>query len=256
MNIFDDDVLNTLNLCIDGVFIENLNGDILMCNATGAEMFGYTVEEITQLNIRDFVPPEETYYLKDEYAASDLYPTEYIRRVNIKKDGTLIFTEVNSKIIISNGVEYIIAFVRNGAGIGRDDPRAPAAQMSTTFWQRIKEEENQIVLPLYDSVGKVKSIIPLTAVEYIESNLKKLRFCLTDGSILEGYGTLNHLEESIPSMGSFLRCYQSNLINMQYAELDEQHGIFIMQSGARVPIRKRQYRQIKQVYYNYRIMMK
>lgn len=256
MNIFDDDVLNVLNLCIDGVFIENLNGDILMCNPTGAEMFGYTVEEITQLNIRDFVPPEESYYLKDEYAPSDLYPNEYIRRVNVKKDGTLIFTEVNSKIIISDGVKYLIAFVRNGVGIGREDPRAPVAQMSTAFWQRIKEEEKQIVLPLYDSVGKVKNTIPLTEVEYIESNLKKLRFHLTDGSILEGYGTLNHMEESIPSMGSFLRCYQSNLINMQYSELDEQHGIFIMRSGARIPIRKRQYRQIKQVYYNYRIMMK
>lgn len=80
MNILDQDVLIVLNLSIDGVFIENTSGDILMCNQAGAEMFGYTIEEITKLNFRDLVPPSESYYLKNRYTEEDLFSREYIDR--------------------------------------------------------------------------------------------------------------------------------------------------------------------------------
>ncbi|MGL4799712.1 MAG: PAS domain S-box protein [Cellulosilyticaceae bacterium] len=255
MDIFDNNVLVALNLSLEGVFIENLKGDILMCNQAGAEMFGYTREEIIKLNIKDFVPPQETYYLKEEYNKGDLFPNEYIRRVNIKKDGTLIHTEVNSKIIISKGVKYLIAFVRNISEPSHIDPRDPQLQQMDVFYRYIKEE-NKTILTIYNSMGKEKCVVPLPTIEYIESNLKKIRIYLIDGLIVEGYGALNQLEQQIPDKGSFLRCYQSYIINMKYAELDEEQQQFVMTSGAEIPIRKRQYLQIKQMYYNYRIFMK
>lgn len=254
MDIFNNNVLIALNLSLDGVFIENLNGDILMCNQAGADMFGYTIEEITQLNIKDFVPPEESYYLKERYTDTDLFPTEYISRVNIKKDGTLIRTEVNSKIIISGGVEYIVAFIRNISESAGVDPKVAQNHISTACWKLIQEEEKQILIRLDDSVGKEKYTVPLVAVEYIESNLKKLKLHLTNGSSLEGYGKLKQLEEQIPPKGRFLRCFQSFIVNMEYAELDENNYLFVMRSGIKVPIRKRQYRQIRQRYYNFKIL--
>ncbi|WMJ83353.1 PAS domain S-box protein [Oscillospiraceae bacterium LTW-04] len=254
MNILDKDLLVLLNLSLEGIFIENVNGDILMCNQSGAEIFGYTIEEITKLNIRDLIPTSERYYLKEQYTQEDLFPHEYIDRLNVKKDGTLIRTEINSKIITSNGEEYLIAFVRDATKPAQIDPNNPKVQMSVSFLECLRKEK-QILLTLQDSVGREKCVVPLVAVEYIESSQKKLKIYLTNGSVLEAYGTLNRLEQQIPSVGSFLRCYQSYIINMQYAELDECHYVFVMRSGARVPIRKRQYRQIRQAYNNYKILL-
>lgn len=255
MNILDEDVLVALNLSIDGIFIENTSGDILMCNQAGAEMFGYTIEEITKLNIRDFVPPDEGYYLKGQYTQEDLFPHEYIGRLNLKKDGTLIRTEINSKIITSNGTEYLIAFVRDVTEPAHSDPNDPKFRMSAASLQDRREKEEHVCLTLHDSVGRERFVIPLKTVEYMESNLKKLNVYLTNGTMLEGYDTLNQLQQELIPDGSFLRCHQSFIVNLQCAELDEHLLVFVMRSGARIPIRKKQYNQMKQAYYNYKILM-
>lgn len=255
MNILDKDVLIALNFSIDGIFIENINGDILMCNQAGAEMFGYTIEEITKLNIRDLVPTSEGYYLKNRYTEKDLFAREYIGRLNIKKDRTLIRTEINSKIIVSNGEEYLIAFVRNAMEPVHLDPNDPKFRESAESMDYRRQEEEQIKLVLHDSVKKEKYVVPLRTVEYMESRLKKLKLHLTNGTVLEGYDTLNQLQQELIPNGSFLRCHQSYIVNLKCAELDEHHYVFVMHSGARIPIRKKQYSQMKQVYYNYKILM-
>ena len=226
-----------------------------MCNQAGAEMFGYSIEEITTLNIKDFVPTNEQYYLQEEYHESDLFPTKYIARTNVRKDGMLIRTEVNSKIIVSNGEEYLIAFVRNTSTAVQFDPRSPQNDKDSDTLKQIKATENQIILPVYNSVGSVNCMVPLAFVEHIESRRNKLIFCLIDGLLLEGYGTINSIEQQLPTSGSFLRCHQSYIINMNCAELDEKHYYFTMKSGANVHIRKRQYGQIKRIYNSYRMLM-
>lgn len=255
MNIMDEDVLIALNFSIDGIFVENTNGDILMCNQAGADMFGYTIEEITKLNIRDLVPSTEGYYLREQYTSSDLFPDEYIGRLNIKKDGTLIRTEINSKIIVSNGQEYLIAFVRDATEPAHLDPNDPKFRMSAENLAHRRLEEEQISLVLHDSVKREKFVVPLKNVEYMESNLKKLRLYLTNGTVLEGYDTLNQLQSELIPDGSFLRCHQSYIVNLKCAELDEHLLVFVMRSGAQIPIRKKQYSQMKQAYYNYKILM-
>lgn len=255
MNILDKDVLSALNFSIDGIFIENTGGDILMCNQAGAEMFGYTVEEITKLNIRDLVPPLEGYYLKNQYTEEDLFSGEYIGRLNIKKDGVLIRTEINSKIIISNGEEYLIAFVHDITEPVHLDPNDPKIRVSAESLERRRQDEEQIKLVLHDSVKREKFVVPLGIVEYMESSLKKLKLHLTNGTVLESYDTLNQLQQNLIPNGSFLRCHQSFIINLQCAELDEHLHVFVMNSGVRLPIRKKQYLQMKQAYYNYKILM-
>lgn len=255
MNILDKDVLIALNFSIDGIFIENTGGDILMCNQAGADMFGYTIEEITKLNIRDLVPPTEGYYLKSHYTEEDLFSREYIGRLNIKKDGTLIRTEINSKIIVSNGEEYLIAFVRDATEAAHLDPNAPNFGVSAESMECRRQDEEQIKLVLHDSVKREKFVVPLKTVEYMETNLKKVILHLTNGTVLEGYDTLNQLQQELIPNGSFLRCHHSFIVNLQCAELDEHFLTFIMRSGVRIPIRKRHYPQMKQAYYNYKILM-
>lgn len=245
MDLPGKEMLNALNLFIDGVFIEDTCGNILMCNQAGAEMFGYTIEEMQGLNISDLVPPQDGYYLKDEYKTEDLFPDEYIKRTNRKKDGTLIQTEINSKIVVWNDREYLIAFVRNAqkpAGIDPNDPN------------RYQSEKKRNELMLHNSVGKEKYVVSLQKVEYLESWLKTVNTHLTNGMILKSYDTLNALEAEIHEKGNFLRCHQSYLVNLQYMELDEKICVFVTPDGTQIPIRKRQYNQIKKKYYCYKIL--
>ena len=102
-----------INLSLDGIYIENDRGYILDCNQRGYEMFGFTKEEMLNLSVRDLVPNEFADSLPDiipdEMATGD----EYIERVNMKKNGSLFPTEINSKYVYINGKKRLIVFVRD-----------------------------------------------------------------------------------------------------------------------------------------------
>jgi len=102
-----------LNLSLDGIYIENEQGEILNCNQSGHEIFGYTKDEMLKLSIRDLVSKEFAekipQIIPDDMATGDLY----LERVNMKKNGELFPTEINSKYIYINGKKRLIAFVRD-----------------------------------------------------------------------------------------------------------------------------------------------
>ena len=245
MDVFDSAVLDVLNLSIDGVFIENLKGDILMANHAGAYMLGYTIEEITKLNISDFVPDEEKYYLQEEYKEDDLFSNEYIVRMIIKKDGTLIRTEINSKIVVSKGVEYLIAYIRDASDVPHYDPRS---QNNT-----IEAISKKNTIQIYNSRGILKCEVLLNNILYVESKRNKLFYHLIQGKLIDGYGTMNSVEQFLKSENNFLRCYQSYIINMDYAQFNDQGHNFIMDGINTVLIKKRDYKKIKNIFVNYNL---
>jgi len=102
-----------LNLSLDGIYIENERGEILECNQSGHEMFGYTKNEMLKLSVRDLVPKEFAEkipkVIPDNMATGDIY----LERINRKKSGELFPTEINSKYIYINGKKRLIVFIRN-----------------------------------------------------------------------------------------------------------------------------------------------
>lgn len=112
--ISEENISKTLlNLSLDGIYIENECGEILECNQSGHEMFGYTKEEMLSLSIRDLVPQEFAQeipkIIPDNMATGDLY----LERINKKKNGELFPTEINSKYIYIDGKKRLIVFVRD-----------------------------------------------------------------------------------------------------------------------------------------------
>lgn len=105
-----------IDLSLDGIFIENEQGEILDCNISGQKMFGYTKDEMLKLSIRDLIPPELRNELpeiiQEDMTTSDSYQ-EY---QNIKKDGTVFPTEINAKFIKLNGKRRLIAYVKDNSG--------------------------------------------------------------------------------------------------------------------------------------------
>ena len=255
MNIVDNELLSMINLSIDGVFVENLEGDILMANQAGALLFGYSIDEVTKLNIRDFVPNEEKYYLKEVYKESDLFPDEYITRLNVKKDGKIIRTEVNSKIFIYNGIEYIIAYIRNPTAIASLDPKSPKIFENNDLIKNM-ENKNLIMLPIYNSTRAIKKEVIMNHVVYIESRRNKLFYYLVDGNIHEGYGTLNFTQQLLPINSGFLRCHQSYIANMNYAYLEESKHAFLMEYYSFIPITRRIYHKTKHKFNNFIVNQK
>lgn len=101
------------DLSLDGIFIENDRGDILDCNRSGHEMFGFTKEEMLSKSIRDLVPEEFALSLPeiipDEMATGD----KYVERINRKKDNTLFPTEINTQYIYLGGEKRLIVYIRD-----------------------------------------------------------------------------------------------------------------------------------------------
>lgn len=102
-----------INLSLDGIYVENERGEILACNRSGHEMFGYTKEEMLTKSIKDLVPEEFAKTLPEIIPEEMASKDAYVERVNKKKDGTLFPTEINTKFIKVKGERRLLAYVRN-----------------------------------------------------------------------------------------------------------------------------------------------
>lgn len=102
-----------LNLSLDGVFVENGRGEILDCNRSAHEMFGYTKEEMLTKSIRDLMPEDSARSLPDIIPDEMVTCDRYVERVNRKKDGTLFPTEIYTWYINIGDRKRLITFIRD-----------------------------------------------------------------------------------------------------------------------------------------------
>lgn len=101
------------NLSLDGIYLENEKGEILDCNRSGHEMLGYTRDEMLKLSVRDLVTEDFARtipdIIPDEMATGD----RYVERINKKKDGTLIPTEINTRYVNLGGEKRLVVYARD-----------------------------------------------------------------------------------------------------------------------------------------------
>lgn len=90
--------------------------------------------------------------------------------------------------------------------------------------------------------------VPYSDIEYIESNNSKCILRHTDGTKYTIYKKLNDIEEELNNK-TFLRCHQSYLVNMN--KIDSVDTDFTMKSGDVVPIRTRNFNEIRNEYFDY-----
>src|SRR5512135_308582 len=97
----------------DCILILDLNGHIQDINHTGYERLGYTKEEMLGKSISVFDPPE--------FALSVAERLEIIRRkghavfesAHVRKDGTVMPVEINTRTVELNGQQRILSIVRD-----------------------------------------------------------------------------------------------------------------------------------------------
>ena len=109
-----------------------------------------------------------------------------------------------------------------------------------------KSEKNIIVIKTKTGLTK----IALTQLEYCEVVNRKLILHLTNKEDLECSIRINELEEKLQGFGIFLRPHRSFLVNMDYIQTLTTHSI-IMENGAKIPVPREKYAQVKQTYMEY-----
>ncbi len=97
----------------EGIFIENLSGEILECNPAAAKMYGYKQKEMIGLTINDLVPGEFAKKLPKIITKKETSKGIYEFRISRKKDGTDFPTKIATKIIDINGAPRLLAYVRD-----------------------------------------------------------------------------------------------------------------------------------------------
>ncbi len=102
----------------DVVYTYDLDGNFTSVNRTGLDLFGYTLDEVRQLNIRDLLPPAEHEQSIDRTGRrlAGEQPGDNIHLV-LAKDGRRTPLETRARVMYENGVPV------GEQGIGRDISR-------------------------------------------------------------------------------------------------------------------------------------
>jgi two-component system phosphate regulon sensor histidine kinase PhoR len=98
---------------LDAVFIENVAGDILDCNATAAQMFGYTQAELRGLSARDLVPADVESRMSEVVERHSKDTALLIKTKGKRRDGTVFPTEVSTRLVSIEGKRRVVVYVRD-----------------------------------------------------------------------------------------------------------------------------------------------
>ncbi|HJV91737.1 MAG TPA: PAS domain S-box protein [Holophagaceae bacterium] len=81
----------------DGIFVADGTTRYLDANRRALEMVGYTHAELTQLGIRDLIPPEERDQLPDRVQALESGRPYLVERTLVRKDGSRFCAEISAR---------------------------------------------------------------------------------------------------------------------------------------------------------------
>lgn len=103
---------NILELASDGVYILNLNAELIECSQAALNMLGYTKEELYKMSIFDWSPSfneqKHTEILNKLKTGMVSFETQHQR-----KDRSLFYVQINAKLIHYHNENYIYASARD-----------------------------------------------------------------------------------------------------------------------------------------------
>lgn len=97
----------------DAIFLETLPGKILDCNRAACSIFGYSKDELLDLEVADLVPEEIRQALPQVIDEVRHTGGMFIRAANLRKGGEPFPCEVSTQLVTVGGEPRVIAFVRD-----------------------------------------------------------------------------------------------------------------------------------------------
>jgi len=104
---------NLFHLATDGIFILDTDGRFLDVNATAHERLGYSREEMLGRNIRELDPPEFAARVPERLAELRSRGRAVFESAHVRKDGTVMPVEVNSRVIPFGDRQVYLSIIRD-----------------------------------------------------------------------------------------------------------------------------------------------
>ena len=90
--------------------------------------------------------------------------------------------------------------------------------------------------------------IPLSDIEYVESQGKRIIFSMVGGRSFESLEPLYHFENTLSLRDGFFKCHRSYIVNIHHID-SYSHSEIFMRSGFRVPISRSCQKDFEGVYF-------
>ena len=100
-------------LSVDGIIVADLNGIITDCNTAACKIFGYSKQELIGKSYHIIWPDEQKHLLPAKIIRDTKTGDRLIDRTYVKKDGTILYAEVYTKLIDINGISNVIVHIRD-----------------------------------------------------------------------------------------------------------------------------------------------
>ena len=97
----------------DAIFIYDLQGYFLGVNRVAWERLGYTQEELLQMTAMDIGSPEYTELMPERIDQLRQRGQTFHETVHVRRDGTVIPVELNSRIIEYRGIPAVLSIARD-----------------------------------------------------------------------------------------------------------------------------------------------
>lgn len=131
----------------DIVLLIRPDGMIIEANEAAAAAYGYSADELRNLNVRDLQPPEELAQFEAVWNASDPPGGILIEGANRRRDGTIFPVEISGRAIDVDGRIYRQCFIRDISErkalereVGRLSNVKAALQAATSVLLRARNE--------------------------------------------------------------------------------------------------------------------
>ncbi|MEE8392363.1 MAG: PAS domain S-box protein, partial [Anaerolineae bacterium] len=100
----------------DAIFIYDLEGYFLGVNQVACKRLGYSQEELLQMTAMDIGSPEYTNLMPDRLKQLRQHGQTFYETAHVRRDGTFIPVELNSRIIEYRGIPAVLSVARDITG--------------------------------------------------------------------------------------------------------------------------------------------
>ncbi|MBF0457739.1 MAG: PAS domain S-box protein [Nitrospirae bacterium] len=104
---------NLFDASLDALFIVDVNGNFIDFNKTAHERLGYTKEEMMSIRLSELDTPEFAAMLSQRIAYMQKHGEGVFESAHVKKDGSVMFVEINAMMIDFDGKKAMFSIIRD-----------------------------------------------------------------------------------------------------------------------------------------------
>jgi PAS domain S-box-containing protein len=175
-----------LDNATDSIFLNDLDGNIIYVNEAGCRAHGYSREELTNMNIRQLLEPEQSQNFNPADAHySEMQENDRVsfELSHLRKDGSIMPVEIHGRIIESGGRKLSLSVIRDITERKQAEEALKKAQE-----QLVRSEKLAAIGQLASGVGhELRN--PLAAIKnavfYVQRKIARSDLSASEPKVLE-----------------------------------------------------------------------